>query len=86
MRIRFTETRAVKDEIGRVFKEGEVYDLPEDSAQHWLSRNAAVIEPDQSKPRGRPRKHKVIKDVINARDSAGHGAGDADGNENTPPG
>lgn len=45
MKIRFLETREVKDGSGQVFKEGKTYDLPEPSARHWLNRG--VAEPVQ---------------------------------------
>jgi hypothetical protein len=42
VKIRFTETRTVKDGSGTTFIAGEVYDLPADSAGHWLNRHVAV--------------------------------------------
>lgn len=46
MKIRFTETREVKDGEGKVktrFQAGESYELQAASARHWLNRNAAVV-------------------------------------------
>ncbi len=42
MKIRFLQDRLVKDFAGTLFKGGEVYDLPQASADHWLSRGVAV--------------------------------------------
>jgi hypothetical protein len=40
--VKFVETRRVEDSTGRVFEEGKVYDLPEESCTHWVARGAAV--------------------------------------------
>ncbi|MHC4866783.1 MAG: hypothetical protein ACYTEX_22115 [Planctomycetota bacterium] len=50
MRIRFLETRLVKDGSGTTFEKGEIYDLPTASAEHWLRRGVA------EKVAGRPKK------------------------------
>lgn len=43
MKIRFLETYQVKDQAGRTFHEGEVHDLPEPSARHFLRKNRAEV-------------------------------------------
>ena len=42
MKIRFVEDRVVQDKTGTRFEAGEVYDLSEPSAQHWIKRGVAV--------------------------------------------
>ncbi len=42
MKIKFLETRLVKDDTGTTFVKDEVYDLSEASAKHWISRGVAV--------------------------------------------
>lgn len=54
IKVRFTENREVKDGAGNVidkFQEGGTYELTEDSARHWLNRNAAVRVESQSQSR-----------------------------------
>jgi hypothetical protein len=67
VKIRFLKTYTVKDEEGRTFHKGEVYDLPEASAAHFVNRRRAVaFEPEdepvsQEKPpatKGRNRRRK----------------------------
>ena len=41
MKIKFLEDRRVKDAEGKLFRKGEVYDLPESSCAHWISRGVA---------------------------------------------
>jgi hypothetical protein len=41
VKIRFFQDYQVKDAEGREFKKGEVYDLPPDSARHFLNRRRA---------------------------------------------
>jgi len=43
MKIRFKETYRVKAENGPEYQAGEVYDLPELSAKHFLRKGRAVI-------------------------------------------
>lgn len=43
MRIRMLRTRVVQDGTGQTFEAGRVYDLPEDSARHWLVRAVAEV-------------------------------------------
>ena len=40
--VRFTRSYTVKDGSGKRYKAGEVVDLPEASANHFISRRAAV--------------------------------------------
>lgn len=53
IKIQFLEDRDVIDADGKVslsFKKDEIHELPEASAQHWLSRHAAVkVEEPQEK-------------------------------------
>lgn len=42
MRIRFTQTRKVKDAEGRTFEAGKEYDLADTSAARWIRRGVAV--------------------------------------------
>ena len=41
MKIKFLEDRRVKDAEGKLFKKDQVYDLPESSCAHWISRGVA---------------------------------------------
>jgi hypothetical protein len=41
-RVRFLQSRVVKDGSGQVFEEGVEYDLVPSSADRWISRNLAV--------------------------------------------
>ncbi|MCB9868144.1 MAG: hypothetical protein H6816_16080 [Phycisphaerales bacterium] len=43
VKVRFLRAYKVKDEEGREFEEGKEYDLTPDSAQHFISRQAAVL-------------------------------------------
>jgi uncharacterized protein YdcH (DUF465 family) len=77
-KVRFLETRQVQDTTKRVFEKGKIYELRDDSAAHFVSRNVAEYvveaEPDitevqtervegSSKETKRPRKQKAeIKD------------------------
>jgi hypothetical protein len=50
MKIKFTQTRTTKEAKPQTFKEGEVHDLPEPSANHWINRGAAVeVEEEKAK-------------------------------------
>lgn len=42
MKIEFLIRREVQDGSGTVFEAGKIYDLPDDSANHWLSRGVAI--------------------------------------------
>lgn len=51
MKVRFTETRVADDwrkgtDAEERYEAGRVYDLPEASAQRWISRGACVAVPD----------------------------------------
>lgn len=48
-KIRFLETRTVKDGSGFTYQAGQVYEVSEDGARHWLRRNVAVLV-DPSRP------------------------------------
>ena len=58
VRVRFLETREVQDGSGTVFEEGREYDLPPDSARHWLRREVAEevdpAGPQVTAPEGPP--------------------------------
>ena len=41
--VRFTRNYTVKDGSGTKYRAGEVVDLPEASAQHFINRQAAVL-------------------------------------------
>ena len=43
MKIKFLADREVNDGSGRLFKAGQVIELPYASARHWLTRNVAII-------------------------------------------
>ncbi|AGW13820.1 hypothetical protein [Megalodesulfovibrio gigas] len=45
-RVRFIEDYVVKDREGRQFKAGQIYDLSEDGARHFISRGRAVAVED----------------------------------------
>jgi hypothetical protein len=55
-KVKFTEDREVEAQgkIVKVFKAGEVYELPVPSARHWLKRNAAVRVSDEPEPEPEP--------------------------------
>lgn len=57
MKIKFLKTVVVEDRSGQTFEEGQVYDLPELSAQHWLKRGIAVLI-DREETLQSPIKHK----------------------------
>lgn len=42
MKIKFLESYQVKDCEGKIFRQGEVYDLPLASANHFLKRGKAI--------------------------------------------
>lgn len=57
-KIKFTEPRRVLDHTGKVIQEfsaGEVVELSEASARHWLNRNAANIVGAAAEPEPEPR-------------------------------
>jgi hypothetical protein len=41
--VRFLKNAAPKDFSGVTFSEGEVYEMSEDSANHWISRGIAEL-------------------------------------------
>jgi len=43
VKIQFLETYQVKDQEGKIYREGEIYDLPEPSARHFLRKSRAKI-------------------------------------------
>lgn len=47
VRVRFKKTRTVKDGTGLTYQEGKDYDLPADSAGHWVGRGIAVMLDDK---------------------------------------
>lgn len=46
MRVRFIHSVTVQDAEGRQFEAGQDYDLPEESAAHWLKRGKAIVAPE----------------------------------------
>lgn len=53
VKVRFLESRTVRDEHAEHFAAGQTYDLPPDSAEHWISRGVAELahaEPDKKPP------------------------------------
>ncbi len=72
MRIRFLEAYTVKAVDGKTYKKGQVVDVEEVSARHFLNRQVAVLAdggPEQANmtppekavmPVGRPRKMKDV--------------------------
>jgi len=93
VKIKFTETRVVDDEYKgtpdqTVFIEGKTYTLEDTSAQHWLSRGAAVqvgaSRPKKPKPpKPDPDKTDKDKDDENKDDTVETGDGDGDGDGQT---
>ena len=57
MKIRFLQTRLVKDDTGTTFAKGEVYDLPQASADHWLSRGVA----EKAGPASKATKPRIVE-------------------------
>jgi hypothetical protein len=58
MKIEFTEPRRVLDHAGKViqkFSAGEVVELSEASARHWLNRNVAKVVGGAAAPEPEPR-------------------------------
>lgn len=43
MKVRFVRDYTVKDEEGKEYKKGRVYDMSESSARHFLNRNAVEV-------------------------------------------
>lgn len=57
MKIRFLQTRLVKDGTGITYTKGEVYDLLQASADHWLSRGVA----EKAGPASKTAKPKIVE-------------------------
>lgn len=57
MKIRFLQTRLVKDGTGTTYAKGEVYDLPQASAEHWLNRGVA----EKAGPACKTAKPKIVE-------------------------
>ena len=63
MKVRFLETYKVKDQEGRTFLQGEVYDLPDSTALHFVRRGRAEVfvpEPAAKAPEPEP---KIIQPI-----------------------
>jgi len=58
MKIRFSRDYQVKAVNGPFYKEGEIYDLPEASARHFVRRGAAVEVDKRPAPEPAPKKKK----------------------------
>lgn len=52
IKIKFTDSYTVKDSEGKTYEKGKVYDLSEDSANHFLSRNVADVVTVETKQTG----------------------------------
>lgn len=50
MRVVFLETVTVQAVDGETYVKGQVYDLPDTSAERWLRRGTAVLESDAPPP------------------------------------
>ena len=50
LKVKFLEDRTVRDGSGLKFRKGQVVELPYASAQHWLTRNVAVLVIEDGKP------------------------------------
>lgn len=44
--VRFVSTVTVRDGTGTTFQAGEIYTLTQDSADHWIRRNHAIVVDD----------------------------------------
>lgn len=56
MRVKFNLDRTTKDANPQTFKAGEVYELPDASARHWINRGVAeeVVETASVRRSSRP--------------------------------
>jgi hypothetical protein len=66
--VRFVRAAQPKDGSGRIFNAGEIHELRDDSAEHWIRRGYAVI--DSGEP--------VEQESVADNDADPEGAGDAD--------
>lgn len=78
-KIRFVADRVVKDHNGRIidrFKQGQVVELSDASARHWLNRQIAVLVPpkgaaaaDEPPAAERPEGDDLISDIASKIDA-----------------
>lgn len=61
VKIKFSQAVAVQDNHGTVYTEGQVVDLEERSANHWLTRGKAKVWEEVTQ--GKARAVKAIKAV-----------------------
>lgn len=50
MKVKFTEHYTVKAADGQTYKKGEIVDMNEASAMHYINRGAAVAHVEEKKP------------------------------------
>lgn len=62
MKIKFLKSHTVQDQDGTSYKAGEVYDLPDGTAKHFLRRRGLAVLDDgkASKKKGKPPTFKSI--------------------------